>query len=204
MELSREKRSVPVYLLADLASVATGYSYRGGFVASDEGPLVIQLRDVDGTGDIVVAGLSRGASDGATDAHFVNPGDLVFRSRGAKLTSAVVPTGTGGALLAAPLIRIRVGSVPLLPEYLAWYINGKKGQEYLKSRTMGSTVRMIDIRALKEMTIPIPPLGLQRAVCELIALRRREADLTARLLERRSALIEMTIDQSLDSSRRGQ
>lgn len=204
MELSRKENTIPICLLADLATITTGYSYRGGFVASDDGPLVIQLRDLDGAGNIEVAGLLRGASDGATDAHFVHPGDLVFRSRGAKLTAAVVPSGTDGILIAAPLIRIGIGSFPLLPEYLAWYINGKKGQEYVNSRTNGSTVRMIDIRALKEMPIPVPSLDFQRAACELIALRKRETELTARLLERRAALIDMTIDLSLGLSRRGQ
>lgn len=204
MELSRIKSAAQFRRLDELTAISTGYSYRGGFVASDDGPLVIQLRNLDGAGNIAVAGLLRGASDGATDAHFVHPGDLLFRSRGAKLTAAVVPSGTDGMLLAAPLIRIRIGSAPLLPEYLVWYINGKKGQEYLKTRTMGSTVRMIDMQALKEMPIPVPPLALQSAACELIALQKREADLTARLLEQRSALIDMTIGLSLDASRRGQ
>lgn len=199
MKLSRSDDAIHRCCLAEVASISTGYSYRGGFVASEDGLPVIQLRDLDDSGNIGMASLLRGGADSATDVHFVKPENLIFRSRGTRLTASLVPAGAVRLLLAAPLLRIEINTDTLLPGYLAWYINSRKGQDYVNSRTKGSTVRMIDIQAMREMPVPVPPLEVQHAACTLIALRNRESELSAQLLERRAALIEMVIDVSLNT-----
>ena len=58
-----------------------------------------------------------------SDRHLVKRKDLIFRSRGQTTTAAIIDTEIGPAIVAAPLLRIRVTSKHVLPEYLYWFVN---------------------------------------------------------------------------------
>jgi hypothetical protein len=195
MGLLRSINSIRHYHLADIATLNSGYSYRDGFIASKEGPLVIQLKDIEPDGTIMTDGLTRGMSGSAKDSHYVQAGDLVFRSRGNKFTAGIVPEMPERLLLAAPLIRISVTNASVMPEYLEWFINGKKGQAYLNGSAEGSTVKMLNAQVLKAMVIPVPPLDRQRQACELLALHKKEIELNARITAKRARLVELIIEE---------
>lgn len=118
--------------------------------------------------------------------HLVRPGDLVFRSRGLATTSAILREDPGKALVAAPLLRIRITVETVLPEYLNWFINQTLAQTFLASRAKGTSQKMISKHALESLEIAVPSLDRQKAVADLAALGEQEQDLTQKIVERRS------------------
>jgi hypothetical protein len=71
------------------------------------------------------------------ERHWVKRNDLVFRSRGQTNTVALIDKAVDQAVVAAPLLHIRVESQQVLPEYLCWFINQSASQAVLQSQATG-------------------------------------------------------------------
>jgi hypothetical protein len=192
MEILQDVNAGP---LGSLAEISTGFSFREGFSPSNDGPLVIQLKNINPEGGLMIAELGRGEAGNAKDTHHVVAGNLVFRSRGNRFTATVVPVVPEPLLLAAPLVRIAIKNGSVLPGYLAWCINSKRGQDYLNGVAEGSTVRKLDVQALQAMPVSVPSLERQRVICDLLALRSEERSLAARLQARKEILFDMIITE---------
>lgn len=175
--------------LKSLASVQMGYSFRTGVQHDRAGSVrVIQMRDLVGDRVADVAQL------GCTDMHVpeaqqVRKGDIVFRSRGDTATAAIVDADPGVALVAAPLLRIRIVDGRVLPAYLTWYLNQPPAQAYLAKNAEGSNVKMISKRALEELEVVVPPIAHQERIVALAVLASHDRQLTQEIAARRDSLL---------------
>lgn len=181
--------------LLELCSVQMGYSFRSRMSKDDRGCFVIQLKDIDAEGCINMDGLDRVAKEGFKETHFVEKGDIVFRSRGILFKAAIVPDFEEKLLFAAPLLRLRVAGSEILPEYLSWYINQPKGQLYFDGVAAGSAIKMISKAMLSEMEIELPVIGDQKAIVELDELKKTEAVLFREIMKKREKLVNTRIMQ---------
>jgi restriction endonuclease S subunit len=122
--------------------------------------------------------------------HLARKGDLVFRSRGHVTTAAVLLEDPGKAVVAAPLLRIRV-TMPdkVLPEYLNWYIGQRDAQIFLASRAKGTVQKMISKQTLENLEVALPSVEKQKSIVELAALAAREQVLLHKLAEKREQYI---------------
>lgn len=180
---------MPLSLLNSLASTQLGYSFRTRLKPADSGFPVIQLKDLSEGDSINLETLDRTETAGFKDTHSVRAGDVVFRSRGASMRSAVVTQTNGTLILAAPLMRIRIENNSLLPQYLSWYINSPIGQNYLESVCEGSAQRMVSKQNLERMPVDVPSMEIQRLIIEIAGLSAAEARLQQEIADRRSKLI---------------
>ena len=93
----------------DIATVQMGYSFRSKLEASEKGNIaVIQMKDLLDDNTVECTGLMKIDMPNPKEQHFARIGDMVFRSRGQVNTSAVILEDPEDAIIAAPLLRIRV------------------------------------------------------------------------------------------------
>jgi restriction endonuclease S subunit len=128
------------------------------------------------------------------DHHLAQEGDLVFRSRGQVNTAAVLLEDPGKAVVAAPLLRIRITNPDIvLPEYLNWYISQRDAQIFLTSRAKGTVQKMISKHTVEELEVVLPSLEQQRSIVELARLSAREQLLLHRLSIKREQYVNSVL-----------
>lgn len=174
--------------LADIADIQMGYPFRTRLEQDANGDIaVIQMKDVDEGYHICADAAVRVVLPKPGARHLLRAGDLIFRSRGWTNGAALVPSGIGTAVLAAPLLLIRPHGA--LPEYLLWYLNATGAQAQLSGLAEGTSVRMISTEALKGLDIPLPSLQRQHTIAAAAALADEEQRLLADIARRKRQLM---------------
>lgn len=171
-----------------------GYSFRARLESMDTGTVsVIQMKDLTDRNRVDSNALTLVDMEKPKEHHLVKPGDLIFRSRGLTNTSAILLDDPGMAVVAAPLLRIRVNDRDLMPEYLNWYISQKPAQTFFTSQAKGTTQRMISKEALEELEVFVPSLDRQRAIITMASLAEKEQHIIEKLAEKRRQYIAITL-----------
>lgn len=180
-----------------LATVQMGYSFRSRLEASEGGGVaVIQMKDLLDDNTVGCDDLVRINMEAMKDHHLAQRGDLVFRSRGHVTTAAVLLEDPGKAVVAAPLLRIRVMKADkVLPEYLNWYISQRDAQIFLTSRAKGTVQKMISKQAIEDLEVALPSLEKQKNIIELATLSAREQALLHTLADKREQYISTVLMQ---------
>lgn len=162
--------------LNELATIQMGYSFRSRIEVSKAGDVaVIQMKDLQDDNTVNCEELIQVELADVKDHHLAQEGDLVFRSRGLVSTSAILNENIGKAVIAAPLLRIRVTNPDkVLPEYLNWYISQRDAQIFLTSRAKGTVQKMISKHSVEELEVFLPSLEQQLSIVELASLLARE------------------------------
>lgn len=181
--------------LNQLAAVQMGYSFRSRIEASAGGRIaVIQMKDLLSDNTVSCNDLVRVDMEAVKEHHLVRKGDLVFRSRGTVTTAAIIIEDPGEALVAAPLLRIRVTKTEqILPEYLNWYISQRDAQIFLTSRSKSSVQKMISKQSVGDLEIVFPNLEKQRRIVELANLSAREQSLFHTLADKRGQYVDAVL-----------
>jgi len=163
--------------LRGLVDIQIGYGFRAGVEPDPAGLVgVIQMKDLGDDQIVDLTSLVRVSMD-VPAGRQVREGDIILRSRGDRSTCAIVAGDPGPALVAAPLLRLRVVDDRLLPAYLNWYINQPSAQTHFARHAEGSFVKMISKQVLEELEVEIPPLEPQHRIVELARLSQRERTL---------------------------
>ena len=177
--------------IKDIALVQMGVSFRSRIEPEADGTVaVIQMRDLTDDNKlshrnlILITIKMNGLSD-----HLVKRKDLIFRSRGQTTTAAIIDTEIGPAVVAAPLLRVRVTSKRVLPEYLCWFVNQASAQAFLHSRATGTAMTMIGKAALDALQVPLPALETQERIVALAALANEEQRLMRELAKKKEKLV---------------
>lgn len=183
--------------LKEIASVQMGYSFRSRLEASEDGGVaVIQMKDLLDDNTVGCDDLVRINMEAVKDHHLAQRGDLVFRSRGHVTTAAVLLEDPGRAVVAAPLLRIRVTKKNLvLPEYLNWYISQRDAQIFLTSRAKGTVQKMISKQAIEDLEVALPRLEKQKTIVALAMLSAQEQTLLHTLANKREQYISTILMQ---------
>ncbi len=181
--------------LSDACSIQSGYTARSALVSDEAmGHPALQLGDLRGDDEIELGGASRFRLEGKLARYIVEPGDILFRSRGEKNT-AVMAVGSEGdeAIALLPLMILHAYVDTILPEFLMWSINQPEAQRYLDSSAQGTKLRMIKREVLEKMPISIPDLATQKMVIEASRLSAREAALLRELAQKKEEFMSFTL-----------
>ncbi|SFR05262.1 restriction endonuclease subunit S [Desulfoscipio geothermicus] len=180
--------------LKEIASIQMGYSFRTRLESIGTGTIaVIQMKDLTVQNRVDCSGLIRINIEKLKDQHLAKPGDIIFRSRGQATTSAILLDDPGKAVVAAPLIRIRVTEDSVLPEYLNWFINQIPAQTFLASYAAGTAQKMISKQALENLEVFIPSLARQRTIIKLASLAEEEQSLITKIADKRRQYIALAL-----------
>ena len=183
--------------IKQLATVQMGYSFRSRLEASKGGEIaVIQMKDLFQDNTVGCKNLVKIEMEIVKEHHLAQKGDLVFRSRGQITTAAILLEDPGKAVVAAPLLRIRITkSDKILPEYLNWYISQRDAQIFLASRAKGTVQKMISKQAVEDMEVYLPTSEKQQHIVDLAKLSVRERTILGMLSEKRDQYISTVLMQ---------
>lgn len=182
--------------LKNIASIRSGFSFRARLESMKTGSVaVIQMKDLTSANLVCCDELVRVDMEMPKAHHLVKAGDLIFRSRGLISNSALLVDEPGAAVLAAPLLRIRVTGNSVLPEYLNWYISQLPAQSYLASCSEGTALKMISKQSLENLEVFVPSIARQQLVVEMASLAAEEQRILKTLTEKRNQYISSKLLQ---------
>jgi type I restriction enzyme S subunit len=75
--------------------------------------------------------------------------------------SAVYPKGAGTAIITQDVIRLRLNTSFILPEYFTHYLNSSLGKQLIKRISIEGTRNRFPLGAFKTLAIPVPALDKQ-------------------------------------------
>lgn len=193
------EKSLQRIRLGEVAELYLGYSFRSRLELDSGGKtLVVQMRDLTDRQDIDTESLARVREEGFADTHFLELGDLVFRSRGENNTAAIAAAPfPGPTVLASPLIKIRPKTELVLPRYLQWFINHPIAQAYIERHARGTSVRMVGKESLTALPLILPPLEEQKRIVEFDALALREEAILLRMAALKKTYYQRAIAQTV-------
>ena len=173
-------------ILREVAEIAAGHPLRSGvdeFLAGDTG--VIQMRNVDSGTGVDWASVSRVELPPARRIEFLNPGDVIFSTRGARTYAVALGTVPFPAVCSPHFFVLRVRGGAVEPRFLAWQINQAPAQEYLQREATGSHILNIRREVIERLEIVIPSLARQAAIVAFAENAAREKRLLSALIENR-------------------
>ncbi len=156
--------------LSDLTDPDTPVTY-GVVKPGDEDPEgVLFIRGGDIAGGRVLAGQLRTISEAVSTQYkrtLLRGGEIVMSLVGNPGQVAIVPKSLRGANIArqAALIRLRPD---VDTRFVMYYLGSRLGQEALSAHSRGSVQQVINLRDLKTVGIPTPPLAEQRAIAHIL------------------------------------
>ena len=179
------------YLLKEIARVQMGLSFRSRIEPEADGNIaVIQMRDLPERSKLGYSKLIKVKMNELNERHLVRRKDLIFRSRGKTTTATIIDKEIDFAVVAAPLLRVRVVSKLVLPDYLCWFINQEAAQGFLHSRATGTAMTMIGKSALDDLQVPLPALEIQERIVALADWSDQEQWLMRDVAERKEKLVK--------------
>lgn len=176
--------------LRELVDIQAGHQFRGRVVADPVGNVrVIQMKDLDDERRVDVSQLMTIQFDDPPKNCLASGNDVLFLSRGNRLTASRVPPVAEGALVSGLFFILRVRDKRISPAYLAWAINQASFQTQVRSCIRGTDVAIIAKADLQELWVPLPPLEVQNRIVLLDELLLREKELCSALAQKRTQLL---------------
>ncbi|HVS09300.1 MAG TPA: restriction endonuclease subunit S [Planctomycetota bacterium] len=114
-------------------------------------------------------------------------GELVISLVGNPGQVAIVPTSLKGANIArqAGLVRLRED---VDVHFVKYFLGSQNGQESLGAHSLGSVQQVINLRDLKTVLIPTPPLTEQRAIAHILGTLDAKIELNRQMNETLEAM----------------
>jgi hypothetical protein len=177
--------------IADIASVFSGYHFRGGVNHVADGRYaVIQAKDVDDSLNFDRERLVRVNLEGDPERYLVQQGDVVFLSRGIHPWALAISEPIGDTVVPSSFYILRADPQRVRPEYLAWFLNHPKTQVTLGDIAKGSNIPFISMREFGDFPVQIPALKIQEKIVSLARLNDREQQLLKELGILRGRLVD--------------
>jgi hypothetical protein len=178
--------------LSDLATVQSGYPFRGSIEESADGDvLAVQMKDVDPEHGVRWSGAMRTALAGRKRPDWLKAGDVLFVSKGARFYAVCIDAPPSQAVCSPHFFHIKVAPwVPLLPAFLAWQINQPPFQRQLAQSAEGSSQLSIRRPVLESLVLNVPSLGDQWRIVALAELARQERHNLNQLIRNRELQLQ--------------
>ena len=133
------------------------------------------------------------------------PGDVIVSRNATVGAAALVPPGRASFCMGQDVSLVRPGA-ELEPAFLNWLFRSDCVANQITSASIGATFFRINVEQIKELLIPLPPLGEQQTIVRVVgskmskldALRSATERTIALLKERRAALIAAAVTGVLD------
>ncbi len=182
-------------LLCDIAEIRAGYPFRESVPDMPDGLCqVIQPKDVFGGGIIDKVAL-RFTPERLKPDYLLKNGQLLLSSRGE--FKAALYKGKEKSLASNLLFVLSVRKKEFLPEYLVFYLNSKSGQAQMASRKNPGTLQAIVRSGIEGLDIPLLPLKRQKLLAEMYFLLLHEKELSQRLAEEKTKLLELALNTEI-------
>lgn len=136
-------------------------------------------------------------SIGISEKHILEQGDVLFAAKGSKNFATHFDLIGMAAAASTSFFVIRIFDKNLLPEYLTWYLNHEKTQQYLKAFARGSAIASISKSVLGDLKLSVPSSEIQNTILRIHSLRIKEKQLKLKIDAFREAQIQQQIINAL-------
>lgn len=181
-----------VRFLSDVAHVQSGHPFRGSVLPILGGnAFALQMRDVSLDDGVAWNGLVQTQIDGRKTPEWLQPGDVIFVARGTRNFAVSLKDVPRPAVCSQYFFLLRVKtSSGVLPDFLAWQINGAPAQRYLASNAEGSDQLSIRRGVLEGLPIAVPPIDQQRLIIALSNKATQEKKILEGLIRNRQRQLD--------------
>jgi type I restriction enzyme, S subunit len=99
---------------------------------------------------------------------FLETGDIILSREGTVGIAAIVPDGLR-MCMGQRLVQVRAAHDKLVPEFLLYYLLQILTQDRISQFMVGSTSQHLNVKELRNLPVPLPPLPLQREFAHSVA-----------------------------------
>lgn len=125
-------------------------------------------------------------------------GDILLLSKGSNNKAILYEGQFKNAAAASAFTVLRIKTNHLRPEFLVWYLNGAKAQEYFNANRAGTTTLNLSKKAIEELPVPIPPLTKQELMLKLVAQYEKYKNVVAEYERNTQLLVENILHNHLN------
>ena len=168
-------------ILKHIAIVQTGIYAK---TVSSGTVVYLQAKHFDESGHLYDTVLPDLPLNNQTEKHLLNDGDVIFAAKGSKNFAAQYESKNGYCVASSTFLVIRIDDEfrsGILSEYLVWFINHPRTQEWLKAKARGSSIPSISKMDLQELEITIPPIDKQKAIVKIDSLQNTERSILKKI-----------------------
>ena len=195
---------MPIRSLSELASIRTGYPFRGGVERVREGGcLLVQAGNIDGEAGDMTGELTRITAPVNFREHVLHIGDVLIIARGHRNDAATYTRTKGEVVAASHIIILRAEGRIAFPDYLTWFLNLPETQAKIRAMRSESSVPFVAVEAIGRLRIPAPSNELQNKIAGVQKLSAKEQRLMEEIRTRRRALIDGLLMGSVRGERGG-
>lgn len=121
--------------------------------------------------------------------YLIQSQDVLFNARGYENRAYFMPEAPENLLASTSFYIIRVTSPLLVPGFLGWWMNQPQAQAFFAKFQVPSGFVYISKKNLNDLSVPLPPLAIQRQIAEVQGLWDQEKSLTQKIHRKKAQLI---------------
>lgn len=156
------------------------------------------MKDVDPDEGVRWPGLTSTDLPGKKQPDWFKPGDLLFVARGSHSFALHLEEIPSPTVLSPHFFHLTVNeNAGILPSFLAWQINQKPAQQYLRKSAEGTQILNIRRKVLEDMPIVVPSLHKQETISQLHGIWQREKQVLQALSDNLTHIMDGLAQQVL-------
>ncbi len=187
-------KSIVIY-----SGLFSGYSFRGKITPAKQGDLrVIQLKDVENNYTTIGNDCIFVNKNQVKGKYYLKDGDILFISKGAN--NYAIPFYADDnypSVASSAFFIVRLDETKANANFVAWYINQSKVQQYLESQATGTYTTSINRETIENIPILLPSISKQDKIANIAAFAIKEKNLYHQLIEEKSRLIRTQLLTSI-------
>ncbi|OFX29507.1 MAG: hypothetical protein A2X08_10635 [Bacteroidetes bacterium GWA2_32_17] len=144
----------------------------------------LQAKHFDETGNFFKTAKPDLQLNKQTEKHLLNNGNILFAAKGTKNFATQYEAKNGKCVASSTFLVIQIKNEfksKILPEYLVWYLNNPRTQEWLKAKARGSSIPSISKTDLLELEITIPTIQKQKVIVKIDNLLKKEQSILKKI-----------------------
>lgn len=193
------QNKVKLKSIVSYSGLFSGYSFRGKITPAKQGDLrVIQLKDVENDYTTIGNDCIFVNKNQVKGKYYLKDGDILFISKGAN--NYAIPFYADDnypSVASSAFFIVRLDETKANANFVAWYINQSKVQQYLESQALGTYTTSINRETIENIPILLPPISQQKKIANIAALAAKEQNLYNQLLEEKNRLIRTQLLTSI-------
>lgn len=193
-----------IVILSDIAKVQVGFQARVKIEKNLGGEYgIVRSQDFDDAGKLALNQLMHFTSPIKVDPknYLISSRDILVQARGQDHYAYFIKEPLINTVASNSFYIIRVNQdTPVIPAYLAWWINQPIVQAYFKQEQGLSTIPFISVSGLSKTQISVPPLAIQDKISQLNTLWKQEQGLFQRIAQKKELLIQAVARKAIAQS----